>query len=801
MVLCGLLLLEGALAQNIAINSQGQALTDLLQQLNQEQGWPISYHTAAIKDCTIDLQQDFLSPQAALEAIVAQCDLQLRRVNGVFIIIKEEANLGEAHHSYLFKGIVVDASTKEPLPFATVRINNQDLIANENGAVWSNCSINTVMVEVAHLGYYNLRKSYLLEAGQTHYLLLTAAATQLEEITITTQDSTSISNGQQGTGISQLNAARLPFLAGNTTNSLFAYLRLQAGVQAAGEPEKDFVLWGSYKGQSHLLYDGITLFSPTSYNNVLGMINPAFVQAVELHKGGQQVDIGDRVGGVVHLHSPRGNLDKNSYEIGVSNQLVDVYANISLRKKGNLQIGLRHVLPHTFRGMLTGLEQQPFFFSDLHLKYSQYFSKGWSLKVSALGNYDFSEKTRILSDLTARPFDFVERRGQLFAGASMQLYKEWDKIGQTRWQFSSSAINFDYEPNLAYVGLSATSPFIFDNKYQKGSAEARFQMEHSLPATCWHQPSFGVELVHQETYLTHPWPINSIPTIQEQGTRVQGHIKDRLYLLPALIAEVGLKWTVPVWNSTRLFLQPRLNVTYTPHPRWKISWAMGNYQQFLTENSLIDRSYNHAYHWSIATSKETPILQSHHQVLSFSYVGNGFQANLNGYYKTLNNLSRYKVGAGSPNYGKARSYGVDAQLAYKRPIYNIWVAYNLGKTEESFCPSCNELSYRPALHDQRHELKVAGMLRWKYFSFSVNYVFGSGLPNPNGEADRQIYSRLDAALLFEYQWPSLKIEAGLSLLNVLNRYNRPYLSYQSNQLYTAQANLHQGPTLFLRSKF
>ena len=34
------------------------------------------------------------------------------------------------------------------------------------------------------------------------------------------------------------------------------------------------------------------------------------------------------------------------------------------------------------------------------------------------------------------------------------------------------------------------------------------------------------------------------------------------------------------------------------------------------------------------------------------------------------------------------------------------------------------------MHDQRHELKVAGLAKIKSFHFSANYVFGSGFPDP-----------------------------------------------------------------------
>lgn len=787
----------GQVGAQISINSQQQLITTLLQELHEVHGWSMSYDPQTLAECYIDLEQDFIHPQAALESIVAQCDLQLKMVNDVFVIVKKEA-MQDTSATYYFRGIVVDQATKEPLPFATVLLNHQVLIADENGRVAAHCTQPSISLEATHLGYYSLKQVCQVEEEKLYYLALKPASTQLQEILVEGQDSsvhTTVHNGEQGVGLSQLNATRVPFLAGNTTNSLFSYLRLQAGVLAAGEPEKDVVLWGSYKGQSHLLYDGITLFSPTTYNNVLGMVNPRFVQAVELYKGGQPVDLGDRVGGVVHLHSPRGKLNENHYEIGVSNQLVDGYASIGLRQKGNLQVGIRHVLPHTFRGKLIGIPQQPFIFGDIHLKYSQHFTKGWSMKMSTLANYDLSQRTSWYVGPGLNPIELIEYRTQFFGGGSLQLYKDWKKWGQTTLRLGGSSIDFEYDLNRVESHQSQQSIFLFSTKYQKGISEGYLALKHQWPALKWHQPSLGIKGIYQKVYLQYPFPTDHLPAIRQEGKRVQGYFQDRCYVLPHLTATVGIKWTVPLWKKTALFLQPQWSITYTPHKHWKMSWAMGWYQQFLTENSIVDKNYQQAYHWNIATASTTPILQSHHQVLNLSYIQKNIQIRWNGYYKSFDNLSRYQVGANAPQYGKARSYGAEVQAAYNIPHGKFWGSYSIGRREETF--DVDHAHYQSALHDQRHEIKLVGIVHWKYFTLSTNYVWGSGLLNPV-TAKRDLYSRWDAALLFQYQFRALRLEAGLSMINILNTYNSPYLSYQNHSLYTPKTNLHQGITLFFR---
>ena len=85
------------------------------------------------------------------------------------------------------------------------------------------------------------------------------------------------------------------------------------------------------------------------------------------------------------------------------------------------------------------------------------------------------------------------------------------------------------------------------------------------------------------------------------------------------------------------------------------------------------------------------------------------------------------------------------------------------------------------MHDQRHELKLAGLAKYKSLHFSVNYVFGSGFPDPDQLPAlinyMQPYSRLDAALIYKLSKRKIHLDAGVSVLNVLNRENIRYSNY------------------------
>ena len=109
--------------------------------------------------------------------------------------------------------------------------------------------------------------------------------------------------------------------------------------------------------------------------------------------------------------------------------------------------------------------------------------------------------------------------------------------------------------------------------------------------------------------------------------------------------------------------------------------------------------------------------------------------------------------------------------------HEVWASYTLSKTEEHFNSMPIDV-YRDAPQDQRHEVKGAMLLNFKPFFFSTNYVYGSGFRTPssifNNLDERYPYSRLDLAFIYRHSIKGYHIEAGFSILNVLNHENIKY---------------------------
>jgi len=158
---------------------------------------------------------------------------------------------------------------------------------------------------------------------------------------------------------------------------------------------------------------------------------------------------------------------------------------------------------------------------------------------------------------------------------------------------------------------------------------------------------------------------------------------------------------------------------------------------------------------------------------------------MEGYYKTTTGITRFvnlwRAGIKEVYQGEARMYGMDLLMKKYFRKHEAWASYTLSKTEEFFpdFPYLNDnIDYRDAPQDQRHEVKGAILLNFSPFFFSTNYVYGSGFRIPldiiDNQEERYPYSRLDMSFIYRHSVKSYHFEVGFSILNVLNHENIKY---------------------------
>ena len=336
-------------AQKITLNYNQEPLNEVLLELNQKYQVQISISSNLSAECLITTQKSFNSLQEALQFLAQKCGLKLTQISNVYTFSKALStpppkpliSKKKTPPTYLFQGVILEASTGEPLPYTLISRNKGNLISDENGRFSFKSSQISEQVQFRHLSYEIADTT--LQPGNTIKIQLRSSPELLEEILISSPLEVADIHLGQEVGHIKFNDINNNLVPGESTNLIFNNLKtMHPGITAAGESNADYVIWGSHAGQNHIIFDGITLFNSWGINTDLGRVNPFFIKNVEVFKGAYNVPYGDRIGGVVLIEGKSGNIQKPAIALSLSNQIASGYLNIPLfNHSTNLQLGLR----------------------------------------------------------------------------------------------------------------------------------------------------------------------------------------------------------------------------------------------------------------------------------------------------------------------------------------------------------------------------------------------------------------------------------------------------------------------------
>ncbi|MBN2774596.1 MAG: TonB-dependent receptor, partial [Prolixibacteraceae bacterium] len=277
-------------------------------------------------------------------------------------------------------------------------------------------------------------------------------------------------------------------------------------------------------------------------------------------------------------------------------------------------------------------------------------------------------------------------------------------------------------------------------------------------------------------------------------------ITHKLNVDAGFLYEKILKYNKSYW-------QPRMSIKYALHKDFNISFSYGIYNQFVTQLPQID-DFNHIrYFWMVSDFDKISVQRGIHKVLAFNYQVKGLKLDVNVFQLNTTGLTRfrdYEYNSAVYN-GESHSTGFDMLLSTTFKNLNFWATYTYSKTLEHFDYFTTNEFVR-ALHDQRHELKGAVIYRLNKWHFSANYVYGSGFPDLLDNLTQNDYQRLDIALNRAFSLKKLNINAGFSILNLLNHQNIKYDNFYRLEDEEGEVTLHAEavpftPTIYFNLSF
>lgn len=761
----------------------------MLIELHSEFGLEFSFNSALVSNCRITINGSFNSLDDAINALSIPCGIQIIKSNNIYIL-KNEAKELKLDEQNVLIGRVIDKTTKESLAHTHIKINGSQIITNLDGVFTYRTRNSFCNIKTHHLGFYE-HDTTVKSQGEI-IIRLNSVFTALNEVVIQPEKDKKAITYQDPFTIKANNQTAILY-PGSSDNILFNMLRLQGGVLAAGEQTKDYIVQGSYRGQTQVNFEEITLFGTGTYNEYIGVINPLMIRDIEIKKTGYDAHSGDRMGGLVNITALNGNRDKPELNLRVNNQTFSGYANVPLFGNSSIQLASRQTYYHIYNKINIPFYQDVnnHFFRDYNFKFSSQPRSDLKIDINAISVNDnyrliFEKKKQGPGEFSANRNLSSQQRG-----LSANLLKTWKNGGVTT--FSSS--------HSAYADRDSTQLFIKNRNGEEvknimninGIALLSNKLKHSFPTVKRHQISSSI--THERATTLDSNRVGII----DQLNRFSLAFADRYSYSEKLTVDASLR--ADLVNFSNVFFQPRIKLNYRLGHSINLYSAAGVYRQYYSNDAFIDERKNYIFKW-IAYDGITHLYSQSRQVaMGASYQLKNTHFRIESYYKNTTDLNRrvffgdkYKRFTGISN-----SKGIDISINRKLKKVEYGFNYTLSKTLEQFDYFLAD-EYKPAPQDQRHELKTHVVAYLGKYILSANYVYGSGL-YVNERLDRTPYSRLDAAAMYRLKHKNDKwlLETGFSILNVLNTENlRPnyFISYQEDNL-DIPTGVPFTPTLFV----
>ncbi len=824
-------LLANAQTEEIKVSVENQPLSEILKSLTEEYNFQLSYNSFELSKYNLTVQKSFKTPEKTIRYLLKDLPFQIINSGNVIIIAQQRTHsLFKQQDQRCITGQILESGSNEPLPHSQLIVNGHQIFTDVLGNFNYISKDDSVFhLQVSHLGYFIM--DTVLLPNENHTIELKRNVKKLKEVTV--KNNIIEKSALIGTrpGNLKLNYQISRYLPGQGDNSVFTLLRLMPGIQATGEQSNDLVIWGSYEGQSLITFDEFTLFGLRNYNENINVVNPFIIKSIEIDKGGYEAKYGNRVGGLVNITGKNGNRIKPKFSINLNPSTINGIVEIPLFHKSSLIVAYRQTyyniydlddfnvfaLSHSKQDVFNDPQNQnnvdpdisvypdKYNFKDINLKYSHelkngdifYFSyyRGGDVfklateaelertKMEVGGNMDNNNDNTLLFDLT-----YNSKEKNLQQGFSSFYNKKWGNGNISKLIISHADFSKDIAEEVSSSDSNTQDIFIAkENQTTNKALENSVRSENIIYINKGYKFEFGGGIYFNRTKIldNNNYTDKSNLDTVNQNKNYRGYLfaQQSIPINNKLKFVAGLRGNL-IFNSQKVFAEPRASVSYRFTDALKIQASWGLFNQIMYKIATVDIDDNYTYLWT--TGKDNVEgLSATHWVSGINYSKNNFIVNIEGYYKTTRNLSRRYFSQTENNEfinnqyltykGNARTYGVDLYLRKDFGYNTVWASYALSKAEEQLSTNNEPLpDYSPAPHDQRHEFKIASLINIRNFYISTCYIYGSGMNIIKDMFDNQTgmeYNRVDFAVTYSFHLKKLTCETGISILNVFDTQN------------------------------
>lgn len=829
-------------------NYQEDSLINILKSFENTYKVRFAYDVDLLlnKLVTVTIENESLEDAITRLTDIAGLDVEI--INEIYVIKPSI----EIKHKTL-RGKVIDKETNESLPNSNIYIKGTRFVSTSNPDgffSFTKLKEDSITVVVEYLGYKK-KEIYLnrLVADSVIIIELDSKSEILQEIVVEDEENENARISNDVSHVS-INPQKLKFLPTYGERDIFRMIQLLPGVSATSEISSGLVIRGGTPDQNLVTFDGYSLYHIDHFYGVFSAFNSDAIKNIQIYKSGMQAKYGGRVGGYIDIIGKSGNKNNLSGRVGMNFMTANAMLEAPLGKKVTLFVAARRshtdLIQSNFYNKLAqnviseGANENKtqskeediipdFHFYDLNGKitYSP------SVKdVLTLSYYKGADDLKLgFED------DFIEERPQggnvLIENKFQYQYKmesDWGNVGygvkwgrqwNNKWYTTLLAgqskyySNINFSEEYYYSSQFLDSTFISNEKYRYVFSQKNVVKDNSLKlntewlANNFNKVNVGFSATKNIINLENGDNLELFIETQK-GEQYSAYVQDEITLSKEVTATIGARGS---YYSVldKFYFEPKVMLSYQPYEKllFKGAWAANN--QAINRIIRQEVYSNNPDFWILA-NEDLPVVNSNTLVLGSTYRGKYLTVDLEGYYKRTNGIVEYLQKVGNirseadggqlisniaPEYFQGLNYskGVEVLVNGNVGEFGGWLSYTLSKSENKF-DDVNNGNIFPSQNDQRHELKLTGMVSLGKWQLSSTFVYGSGRPytSPIGEytltlpdstqvklIDKSInssrlpdYHRLDISANYKLTIRKVKTQLGLSLLNVYNRSNVKY---------------------------
>jgi ferric enterobactin receptor len=747
-----------------------ESLKDVFDKLcsqNNLHYWIESDGTMYILQNTDDLQRlknlnklNHMTPPAFKEVLIEP--VKARPVNFMFTI----------------NGRVIDQSSGESLPSATVRIRNTDLSAttgSDGNFTIFNVPPDTCVVEVSYSGYQpDYFRLNALKIRSPIVLGMFKALNTLNEVTIVGKKSGVMNTDTKKVGVLQLTPANLDKLPNIGEKDILRAFQLMPGVGATNESSSGAYVRGGTPDQNLVVFDGFTVYQVDHLYGFFSAFNSNAVKDVQLYKGGFSSIYGGRLSSVTEINGKDGNKNETNFGVDLSLLSVNLFAETPVNDKSSLLVAFRRsyqgpLYDKIFKQFNTSTVQggppgggggpggpgggfgeqttPASHFYDADARYTYHLNQNNSLAWSLYTGTDKTDNSRALqipsflsSDVGSINITDYTKYGNL--GSSIKWFSQWNKKLHSNTYITYSSYFNDRVRTSAGTSTDSNGD---QQSFSNGTVENNnlndigFKSDWQLQMSNKMKLQYGGFGTYQKVNYDYIQNDTSKLISNHNKAFLGGGYAEleidpdsKLHLQPGLRSS----WFQPTGKA---YFEPRFSASYVINNNFTLKAATGQFYQFINEVTREDIVNGNRNFWVISNNSNIPVGMARHYMAGLSYENNQFLIDLEGYYKTLGGLTQYSVTQTGLNPGSTtntivqnfyngtgKAKGIELLLQKKLGNYTGWISYTLADAENKFAVFGN--TYYPADQDIRHEFKAINMYHYYRWNFSAVFIFSTGHP-------------------------------------------------------------------------